>query len=817
MDICVNKVQEYLNDVIEKDFIDQFHPVNNSEKFKFNTIKRLINTYEGYKNNSIYYNDVLLCIRDYLLTFNTTLSLPKFDFEKNNLFGLSKDTNDKVYANYNLPDYLSNNSGTFIKDAFNCYNTTSKNGCNDNNLMTDSYIYNLTGYSSYKTMEQKLAVVGALKVPNGYTSLISLPTGGGKSLITQTIAYSSEGLTIVIIPTVSLAIDQVRAAKATIKKNTDQEIFQYTSGVDINPIIEAIKNKTARLLFISPESLIQNIKVNEIINEANEQHYLKNIIIDEAHIVSDWGEFFRVEYQCLEAWRKNLLRNNDAIRTFLLSATYENDTVALLKKLFDTDNKWIEIRCDSLRQEPRFIHTKSKSYKEKMKKFMDLVCILPHPMIIYVINPEEAESIKNRLKDIGINNIRTFTGKTNKEQRDKIIHEWVDDQFEIMVATNAFGVGVDKGDVRTVLHMYVPQTPNFYYQELGRGGRDGLPCLSVMNIIDQDVHTMMNRVNKTVLTAEKIKDRWLTMLNHESTSKMDNIYTINTSVYPSYKEDVDFLEEMQFNDKNISWNIYVLLFLRRMDLISIEDIIYEDRNYIFLVSVKELMILNDSEQLLEYFESAREMELSKKQENLNMISSVLKNSNDTFLDCWSEIFCETYQYCNLRCSGCGLHEEIIDEENVFPLKKILHTNYIDNIPNKCRTFFKSKNEMMVFYGDKSANSVIERLVKRERVDLIDCENSFNAINSKSIITVFSYENYKDLITKKDSYYLSGIIFVILKDNPKLFDQFKNIKNKMAYRNDLKVIYLLKNDVFVGVNNKSISDYINGPVKDIDEL
>ena len=129
----------------------------------------------------------------------------------------------------------------------------------------------------------------------------------------------------------------------------------------------------------------------------------------------------------------------------------------------------------------------------------------------------------------------------------------------------------------------------------------------------------------------------------------------------------------------------------------------------------------------------------------------------------------------------------------------------------------SKNEMMIFYGDESANSVIERLAKKERVDLIDCENSFDSINSKSIITVFSYDDFMSLIKKKDSYYLSGVVFVLLEDNFKLFDRFKNIKNQMNYRNDLKVIYLLKDDVFFGANNKSISDHINGPIKYVSEL
>lgn len=237
----------------------------------------------------------------------------------------------------------------------------------------------------------------------------------------------------------------------------------------------------------------------------------------------------------------------------------------------------------------------------------------------------------------------------------------------------------------------------------------------------------------------------------------------------------------------------------------------------FLITIRNSIILNDSDRLLEYFESEREKELSKKQDSLSLITSVLKKSYSTYNDCWSEIFCETYQYCDLRCSGCGLHKEIIDEENRFPLKKILYTNLVNSILNKCKSFFMSKNEMMIFYGDESANSVIERLAKKERVDLIDCENSFDSINSKSIITVFSYDDFMSLIKKKDSYYLSGVVFVLLEDNFKLFDQFKNIKNQMNYRNDLKVIYLLKDDVFFGANNKSISDHINGPIKYVSEL
>ena len=106
---------------------------------------------------------------------------------------------------------------------------------------------------------------------------------------------------------------------------------------------------------------------------------------------------------------------------------------------------------------------------EKQKNILELVRKLPHPMIIYVARPVEADQIKQMLASNGIKNTRTFTGLTGRVQREKLIDTWVDDDYEIMIATSAFGVGVDKGDVRTVIHTYIPQNANTYYQELGRG------------------------------------------------------------------------------------------------------------------------------------------------------------------------------------------------------------------------------------------------------------------------------------------------------------------------------------------------------------
>ena len=202
-----------------------------------------------------------------------------------------------------------------------------------------------------------------------------------------------------IVPTVSLAIDQERVAKRNVKSSADNEIFYYYSGCKkLGEISEAIRNQTAKLLFISPEALIKNEQFQGLVNQANASRYLKNIIVDEAHIVVAWGDFFRVDYQCLGPWRKELMRTNPDIKTFLLSATFKDDTVKTLKKIFSVGGKWIELRFDSLRKEPHYIMIMADGYKDKRRRTLSVVNLMPKPMILYVNAPYEAEKWKDYLQ-----------------------------------------------------------------------------------------------------------------------------------------------------------------------------------------------------------------------------------------------------------------------------------------------------------------------------------------------------------------------------------------------------------------------------------
>ena len=396
----IDDVQKLLNGEIIRLQIDSENEYSPRDRFRLKTVKRLIKAYSLYRDDKRFKDDYLIALRDYLLFFDVSVIIKEDDVLANNEFGISYDNdNDRYYASLQIPNGINMK---FIRDSF-LRDVAEKRKKLDENLVTDSMIYALTGYTSFKSLDQKLAVYGALNTPDGYTTLVSLPTGGGKSLVTQTISYQKDGLTIVIVPTISLAIDQVRVSKEVIQRESvEDEIFSYSSGEDAGPILAAINEKKAKLLFISPEALLENPAFSNAIKKANKARYLKNIVIDEAHIIVDWGAEFRVDYQCLEAWRNMLLFSNPTLRTILLSATFEDRCVAILKNFFEVDSKWIEIRCDALRHEPRFSVIRARNSHEKQNRIIELVRKLPHPMIIYVARPADADDIKELLSDHGI-------------------------------------------------------------------------------------------------------------------------------------------------------------------------------------------------------------------------------------------------------------------------------------------------------------------------------------------------------------------------------------------------------------------------------
>lgn len=769
---------------------------------------RMINAYQRFMSNQTFEKQIEFecSLRNFLLYLKTSVTIKGYNLLTPNRFGLKVNySNNSIYANFELPNYVNE---TFVRTTFD--NQQVQKVADDTAIKAvNPYIYKLTKqkFRTFKSIEQQLAVMGALRVPAGYTAMVAMSTGGGKSLITQTVSYQYDNsLTIIIVPTISLMLDQQRNASSIIKPDNKKEIMYYHSGCNVDELISALDKNLVRMLFISPEALIKNIRIQDSILKANSKGYLKNLVIDEAHIIIEWGASFRVDFQCLDSFKRLLVKDNPSLRTYLLSATFSKKVVDNLKMFYGDDDRWIEIRLDALRKEPRFDIIKCNSYTEKHDRIKVLVCKLPRPMIIYVNSPDDAEKVQHELAKVGFDNTRIFTGKTKSIDRERIINEWISDKFDLMIATCAFGVGVDKKDVRTVIHSYIPSSADQYYQECGRGGRDGLPCLSVMLYTDDDIKATMSMTQK-VLTVEKLCGRWFSMLNNRKTNiRLDSI-VIDTSVKPNYSDTDSFYVDV--NNADITWNVYVILLLRRARMIEITDVKYSDDRYIFNIRLIDKRIRFDCEQTIEIFNSIRDDESKSIYMEIKELTSKLRRVGKS---CWSSMFNDIYLLTEEYCAGCNNHNDIRSERgNHFPLKKPIF--YPVSIPEgKLCDVMTGTKEMLIICEEDSYEIIQNLLIGADIIIIPDeSELAFRLLNSKIIKPTqycMGYSEFFDLSRMNSYYYLSGNIVFYIGDDQELAERVLNISHDKEYNR----VYVVNSDFYIAKRNKNISELVNGACK-----
>lgn len=769
---------------------------------------RMINAYQRFMSNQTFEKQIEFecSLRNFLLYLKTSVTIKGYNLLTPNRFGLKVNySNNSIYANFELPNYVNE---TFVRTTFD--NQQVQKVADDTAIKAvNPYIYKLTKqkFRTFKSIEQQLAVMGALRVPAGYTAMVAMSTGGGKSLITQTVSYQYDNsLTIIIVPTISLMLDQQRNASSIIKPDNKKEIMYYHSGCNVDELISALDKNLVRMLFISPEALIKNIRIQDSILKANSKGYLKNLVIDEAHIIIEWGASFRVDFQCLDSFKRLLVKDNPSLRTYLLSATFSKKVVDNLKMFYGDDDRYIEIRLDALRKEPRFDIIKCNSYTEKHDRIKELVCKLPRPMIIYVNSPDDAEKVQHELAKVGFDNTRIFTGKTKSIDRERIINEWISDKFDLMIATCAFGVGVDKKDVRTVIHSYIPSSADQYYQECGRGGRDGLPCLSVMLYTDDDIKATMSMTQK-VLTVEKLCGRWFSMLNNRKTNiRLDSI-VIDTSVKPNYSDTDSFYVDV--NNADITWNVYVILLLRRARMIEITDVKYSDDRYIFNIRLIDKRIRFDCEQTIEIFNSIRDDESKSIYMEIKELTSKLRRVGKS---CWSSMFNDIYLLTEEYCAGCNNHNDIRSERgNHFPLKKPIF--YPVSIPEgKLCDVMTGTKEMLIICEEDSYEIIQNLLIGADIIIIPDeSELAFRLLNSKIIKPTqycMGYSEFFDLSRMNSYYYLSGNIVFYIGDDQELAERVLNISHDKEYNR----VYVVNSDFYIAKRNKNISELVNGACK-----
>lgn len=587
-----------------------------------------------------------------------------------------------------------------------------------------SILKNVFGYNEFRSNQQ--VIIESILSKND--TLAIMPTGGGKSICYQIPAILSEGTAVVISPLISLMKDQVDTLK---RKGVSAGLINSTiSQVEYSTIVKELKDGTLKLLYISPERL----------NSDNFLRFLAKIkisfiAVDEAHCISEWGHDFRPAY-------KHLNRIFDYIETvpiIALTATATKEVREDIKKSLKISNANVYISdFDRPNLYYDVINTNNKGL-EVVKLIEELVFNFnqkkeDYSIIIYCSSRKNVEELNSFLTTKNILSKTYHAGQPDAE-RTKVQEDFINGDCKIIIATNAFGMGIDKANVRLVIHYDMPSSIENYYQESGRAGRDGKnsKCILLYNSEDRYLQEFfVDLSNPNLQEIETCYRFVVNLLNNKETnfSLKSLIYKISSNSNLNYKLIETVINVFQKADviklENISSVFKIKLKSAKNDFLDVLQNIGIREKYI----IESLLRGLPSESFDKYVEFDKFYFLKKyeiTEQEFNRVLNRLKYFNLLEID-------EIGQLKIL------LQKQIdFEDTNLFTLfdynfllnRRIYNRKKIDYLQNYCETQDCKRNTLLSYFDNEKENENIN--------DIKRCNNCASCNERQFKETIFNLQ------------------------------------------------------------------------------
>lgn len=415
------------------------------------------------------------------------------------------------------------------------------------------------GYDSFRPGQEEIIHT----ILEGKDALALFPTGAGKSICYQIPALQKEGLCLVVSPLIALMKDQVDGLKKRGIKAT--AIYSGMHFREIDRVLDNCIYGAYKFLFVSPERL-----KNELFLERFKQMPVNLITVDEAHCISQWGYDFRPQYLEIAS-----------IKIFHPSVPVLALTATATKRVCEDIQDKLEMKSPKLVQlsfaRPKLSFS-VRLVENTLEKGIEVLSKIPGAAIWYVRNRQLTHQITKALRQLGISAAPYHAGLTIAD-RDRAQKEWMEDQVRVMVSTNAFGMGIDKPNVRMVIHSGLPENLENYYQEAGRAGRDQSKSFAVLLSNEEDFERVLERSALVYPPLDFVKRVYQCLANY---------FQLAVGSQPEDSMDFEYSSFADTYNLGVLETFYALKVLEEEGFISMSDSFYSPSRIHFLVNPTEL-------------------------------------------------------------------------------------------------------------------------------------------------------------------------------------------------------------------------------------